>query len=307
MKKKAAILISILMVMTFAFAACGGGGSSAPAGESPDSGEASGESSDGSKYVGVWQTGEIIIVGETDAISGTPTLTLNADGTGNFADDLTVRNFTWEPTKDGFKTEGDIDLDFRYDGDTITGKIMSAEMVFTKLDENAGEVIDYVDGKAYGYGGDDPAVAACYEYMAETVAKQYDAADVSIPSVTIVSTDDTSADEILVAGDFWIFNYNIDGDTLKCVSGGNYPGVMHVSKDTYRVTDFDQVADGGGFDESAKELFGDNYDAFMDIYGDEVSREESRKLTIKDYVHYNSLEITKYQDEGWDPVELPKY
>ena len=160
-----------------------------------------------------------------------------------------------------------------------------------------------VDGTAYGYAGSDPVEAAVYKYLAEEVSKDYDDAEVHIPTVNIVHIDFTPKDEILVYGDFWIENYNVEGDTLKCVSGGHYPGMMQVSKD-YVVTDFKQAADGEDFDSSAKEIFGDYYDDFMKIYSDSDLRNELRKVTVTDYVNLNGLSVTKYQDEGWDPVEI---
>ena len=160
-----------------------------------------------------------------------------------------------------------------------------------------------VDGTAYGYAGSDPVEAAVYKYLAEEVSKDYDDAEVHIPTVNIVHIDFTPKDEILVYGDFWIENYNVEGDTLKCVSGGHYPGMMQVSKD-YVVTDFKQAADGEDFDSSAKEIFGDYYDDFMKIYSDSDLRNELRKVTVTDYVNLNGLSVTKFQDEGWDPVEI---
>ena len=160
-----------------------------------------------------------------------------------------------------------------------------------------------VDGTAYGYAGSDPVEAAVYKYLAEEVSKDYDDAEVHIPTVNIVHIDFTPKDEILVYGDFWIENYNVEGDTLKCASGGHYPGMMQVSKD-YVVTDFKQAADGEDFDSSAKEIFGDYYDDFMKIYSDSDLRNELRKVTVTDYVNLNGLSVTKYQDEGWDPVEI---
>lgn len=160
-----------------------------------------------------------------------------------------------------------------------------------------------VDGTAYGYAGSDPVEAAVYKYLAEEVSKDYDDAEVHIPTVNIVHIDFTPKDEILVYGDFWIENYNVEGDTLKCVSGGHYPGMMQVSKD-YVVTDFKQAADGEDFDSSAKEIFGDHYDDFMKIYSDSDLRNELRKVTVTDYVNLNGLSVTKFQDEGWDPVEI---
>ena len=172
-------------------------------------------------------------------------------------------------------------------------------------DSDAGEeVVDYIDGAAYGYAGDDPAEAACYQYMAEVIGKEYESGEISIPTVQIVHVDYTPEDEILMYGDFWVENYNVNGDVLECVSGGNHPGVMHVSKTDYTVTAFDQVADGADFEESAKELFGDHYDDFMAVYSDSDARNELRKITVSDYVNLNGLDINYYQDYGWDSVEL---
>ena len=116
--------------------------------------------------------------------------------------------------------------------------------------------------------------------------------------------DYTPEEEVVVYGDFWVENYNVNGDVLECVSGGNHPGVMHVSKSDYTVTAFDQVADGADFDSSAKELFGEHYDDFMAVYSDSDKRSEDRKITVSDYVNMNGLDINYYQDSGWDPVEL---
>ena len=166
-----------------------------------------------------------------------------------------------------------------------------------------------MDGAAYGYGGDDPVEIAAYKYMCEEVTKNFDAADVSIPVVTIFAEDLTNPDDVLVYGSFEVYNYTIDGDTLKCVSGGEFPGVMHMSGDQetgYTVTSFDEVASGGDFDESAKALFGDYYEDFTTVYSDDAARAENRKITVSDYVNLNGLDINYFQDEGWDPVELYK-
>ena len=165
-----------------------------------------------------------------------------------------------------------------------------------------------VDGSQYGYTGDDPVIAAIYQYLAEEVSSDYDlnADTISVPVVCVVASEEGEDGTTDVYGDFWINNYQIEGDTLKCVSGGNYPGVMHVAKDgdTYTVTSFDTVADGSDFESSAKEIFGDNYDAFMKIYSDSDAIQKERAKTLADFVKANGLEVTKYQDEGWDPIEL---
>ena len=161
-------------------------------------------------------------------------------------------------------------------------------------------------GAAYGYAGEDPVELAAYKYMVEEETKNYDKADVSIPTVTIFHEDLTDPEDVAVYGDFWIENYNIEGDTLKCVSGGNYSGIMHMTPDgdNYIVKSFDVVADGADFDASARELFGEHYEDFMKVYSDSEARAELRKITISDYVNMNGLEVTKFQDEGWDPIDL---
>ena len=174
--------------------------------------------------------------------------------------------------------------------------------------DNAEKPKAEVDGSEYGYAGTDPIEAAVYKYMAEDVSKHFDKADASIPIVNIVHVDYTNPDEVLVYGDFWVDNYNIEGDTLMCVSGGDFPGVMHVSKDGdgYTVSSFDMVGDGADFDPSAKQLFGEHYNAFMKAYSDEEARKELRTITVSDYVNLNGLAVTQYQDYGWEPVKLYK-
>ncbi|MBR0308601.1 MAG: hypothetical protein IJH92_06885 [Mogibacterium sp.] len=164
-----------------------------------------------------------------------------------------------------------------------------------------------LEGNMYGYSGTDPMELAAYKYMADVVAKNFDEADASIPVITIIEEDEANPDDVLVKGDFWIDNYNIEGDTLMSTSGGNYPGCMHMKKNddgSYEVTSFDVVADGGGFTESAKEIFGDKYDDFIAVQSDSDAREAKRLETVTVYVNANEIPCTQYQDEGWDPVKL---
>ena len=146
-----------------------------------------------------------------------------------------------------------------------------------------------------------------YEYVADELSEGYPDAEYNIPIVSIIGTDDSNASDILVWGDFWVLNYNGEGDTLKAASGGNYPGLIHLKKDgdEYEVVKMDTVADGGNFESSAKEIFGDKYDAFMKVNGDSEAREKLRAEIIANFVKANGLNFTKYQDEGWDPVDIP--
>ncbi len=293
MKKKLAILLSLAMVLTFALAACGGGGG----GDVADS-----------KYIGTWKATSASLADASEDVDSEIILTLNNDGTGTISgvDDEgaeDVSNITWSLTDGGFKTNGDAKMKFEDDGDGIKSKILGVDLHFAKVEEG-GAAAAVVDGTPYGYGGDDPVEAACYKYMATEVSKNFDAADENIPTVHIVHVDFTPEDENLVYGDFWIENYNVEGDVLKTVSGGNFPGCMHVSKADNTVTAFDVVEDGEKWDSSAKEIFGEHYDDFMKFHNDSDARDELRKVTVTDYVFYNALDAKYYQDEGWDPVEL---
>ncbi len=167
-----------------------------------------------------------------------------------------------------------------------------------------------VNGPAYGYVGDDPVQAAVYQYLVEEVAPRYDLPEgaVSIPSVQLVNEEvDADDGDAEVKGDFWIFNYVIEGDTLKMVSGGNHPGKMELIQvgSGYTVKEFEQVADGGNFESSAKDIFEEQYDTFMKVYQDDEAKESLRQQIMADYVKANGLAVTKYQDEGWDPVDIP--
>ncbi len=296
MKKKLAILLSLTMVLVFALSACGGG-----------SGSGTDDLSE-SKYVGTWVSSSLSFAGEEGDMADTFTLTLNGDGTGTLvgteADGTEeVSNITWSLTDDGFKTQGDAKMDFKDDGEGITASIFGVKLHLVRQDEDGGDAAG-ASGAAYGYAGDDPIELACYKYMAETYTENYEEAEYHIPTVNIVHEDLSQEDEYLVYGDFWIENYNGEGDVLKCASGGSYPGCMHISKDDYSVTAFDVVADGESWDSSAREIFGDSYEDFMKVYGDNDARDELRKITVSDYVNLNGLEFKYYQDEGWDPVEL---
>ena len=156
----------------------------------------------------------------------------------------------------------------------------------------------------YSYKGGDPYIGTIAQFMIENMASGYEAHDICIPCITIVDVDDSNPDDVLVWGDFWIYNYNLNGDTLECESGGNYPGLVHVQNGL--VSSFDVVADGGDYEESAREIFGDRYDKFESIHSDDTTREATRAQFISDYVKEHSLDITKYKDYGWDPVELPQ-
>ena len=146
---------------------------------------------------------------------------------------------------------------------------------------------------------------AISDYLAKEIGSQYSPGKVCVPVLMIVSTEETEDGNTLVWGDFWVFNYNLVGDTLKTVSGGNHSGLMTLHKEGngYRVTSFEQTEDGAGFEASAKRIFGKHYDVYQNMHSNENVREAVRKEQLKNWVKGNSG-ARYYQDFGWPAVEL---
>ena len=159
----------------------------------------------------------------------------------------------------------------------------------------------------YEYPGPEYFYSKLYQYMILELGPNYDSTDVTIPCPIIVYEDDLGGGSYDVYGDFWIDNYNLNGDILEYVSGGSYPGVIHMEAEDegYHIT-MEVVEDGSHFTESAKEIFGDHYDAFMKVYSDYDYKQQVRTQIIANYVAANDLDIVAYQDYGAEPVELPE-
>lgn len=162
------------------------------------------------------------------------------------------------------------------------------------------QVVNVFDSKAC-----DAAVA---NYLENVIGKQYAEGQYSISSPFVISTDNGDLQDVKVWGDFWVFNYNVSGDTLKTVSGGNHPGLMHLKKTDkgMEVTNFEVVEDGAGNLESAKKIFGDQYEAFHEINSNQEKRESIRLQFIADYAKKNNLPVKMVQDYGWPAVALPE-
>ena len=148
--------------------------------------------------------------------------------------------------------------------------------------------------------------SAIDRYMSEVFGKQYAEGEYCVPIHNIVAVDESNAADILVWGDYWVFNYNQVGDTLKCVSGGSHPGLMHLQQTDkgFEVTAFDQVEDGSSFLPTAQKIFGDKYEAFQAINSDDKKREKLRADILSAYVKKHNLTATMYQDYGWPAKKL---
>lgn len=152
-------------------------------------------------------------------------------------------------------------------------------------------------------------LTAIDDYFIKEIASHYEPAPYSVPFHNFLAVDDTDPQDILVWGDFWLLNYKQAGDTLKCVSGGNYSGKLHLRKRDdggFDVVSFEQVGDGSQYLPTAKAIFGDKFDAFQKANADEKQREEIRKSVLAAYVSKNGLPVKYYQDFGWPAVRLPE-
>ena len=143
-------------------------------------------------------------------------------------------------------------------------------------------------------------------YLADSIGSHYAKGEHCVPIHSIVRVDERNSEDILVWGDFWVFNYNQVGDTLKCVSGGSHPGLLHIrqTEKGFEVTAFDQVEDGSRYLPTAKKIFGDKFDAFKTINSDEKNRERLRAEGLATYAKKNDLAVTLYQDYGWPAKKL---
>ncbi len=161
---------------------------------------------------------------------------------------------------------------------------------------------------AYEYPGPELFYTVLYKCIADEFGQEYQPADVGIPSPVIVAVDESDKNDIKVYGDFWYYNYTLNGDTLETANGGSYPGCIHIKStdEGYEVVKTRIVEDGSNFDDSAKEIFGDYYDDFMKAHSDQELADKTRAQIIANYVAANNLAIKQYQDFGWDPVALPE-
>ena len=147
---------------------------------------------------------------------------------------------------------------------------------------------------------------AISDYLVKEIGSLYSPGELCIPVLMMVSTEEVSEDQARVWGDFWVFNYNQAGDTLKTVSGGNHSGLMTVQKqgDKLTVTSFEQTEDGADNEASAKRIFGKHFDIYQNMHSNEDVREAVRKEQLKEYVRQHNLNVRYYQDFGWPAVEF---
>ncbi|MCR5099551.1 MAG: hypothetical protein K6B14_11490 [Lachnospiraceae bacterium] len=257
-----------------------------------------------------------------DADTGaTYSVVLNEDHYGKFSfqDDVKIIWGGYEIT--------DIDNNYKYEytieGDNLMLNYDGMWLTFSKGDKPAvseaveapGALDAAADATADAFSDDGSEADAPYDpelmdainyYITNELGKMYEQSDVTIPNIILIDVDDSDENDVKAYGDFWVMIYKINGDTLETQAGGSYPGCVHLKKlaTGYSVTSMDVCEDGSSFDESAKRIFGDRYNAFMQMHSDDVSREKLRADQIAAYVKSKGILVTQYQDYGWDPKPL---
>lgn len=149
---------------------------------------------------------------------------------------------------------------------------------------------------------------AICDYLVREMGDNYSKGTLCIPTLMIVKEEKEKGNDnvLLVWGDFWVLWYNVAGDTLKCVSGGNHSGLMTLEKGDgeYKVVAMEQTVDGAGNVASAKRIFGEHYDVYKNMHSNKDVREAVRKEQLSEYVKRHGLSINYYQDYGWPAVKI---
>ena len=146
---------------------------------------------------------------------------------------------------------------------------------------------------------------AMSSYLVKEIGAHYLQGQLCIPTLLIVAEEEQGS-TTSVWCDCWVDWYNVAGDTLKTVSGGNHAGCMTVQMKNGQpvVTAFKQTVDGAGNTASAKRIFDKHYEVFQNMNGNQEVREAARKEQLGWYVRQHGLNIRFYQDYGWPAVEL---
>jgi len=144
------------------------------------------------------------------------------------------------------------------------------------------------------------------DYLVREIGPQYAQGEWCIPVLMIAAVEDCETEIAWVWGDFWVYWYNLSGDTLKTVSGGNHSGCMLIcaGEPLFDVCAFEQTVDGAGNDASAQRIFADHYDIYQNMHSNQDVREAVRREQLGEYVRRHNLPVRYYQDYGWPAVEL---
>ena len=193
--------------------------------------------------------------------------------------------------------DGSFDPESDIEEHTLLMERVNGQWLMADFDDHKADCIRYIANNRK----EQAIRQAISDYLLREIAPYYLQGDLCVPSLMMVREEDTC-----VWGDYWVFWYNISGDTLKTVSGGSHPGMMTLKYENGKpqVVDFERVEDGSRFMPTAKRIFGDYLGIFMNMHANESVREAVRREQLSEYVQQNGLNVHYYQDFGWEAKEL---
>jgi len=190
------------------------------------------------------------------------------------------------------------------------------KLIWNDADLSDGESVTFEPAPglpAYAYSGSDPIEAAVANALAEDSRAALFLTEpgyVTIPCPIIHKIETIDDTHAKVYGSFWILNYVKRGNLLVNISGGEYPGIISLEKvnGEWQMTAMEEAGNG---DDYAADIirFADGDKELEERFfsGADLESEANkaiRTLFVKAYVEANGLDITAYQDYGWEPVPL---
>jgi hypothetical protein len=193
---------------------------------------------------------------------------------------------------------------YTYETDT---KSFLETVITLEVDTQETEQIEQTLPK-FVYTGEDKAIQAICEYLAETEEEEDDENSVWIPSFVIFK-EVKSKEEYLVFGNFWSDSYKLTGNILESTNGGEMPACFHLIKDGegYQVASVEQAGDGENYAKDIKNFtkgYWGLYRRYMDHEAIQEARAKAQKEYLQMYVRDNQLDVKYFKEFGWDPVEI---
>ena len=150
----------------------------------------------------------------------------------------------------------------------------------------------------YQYAGNDAVKAALTDYVMSEFTPLEDDPDVTIPVVNVIAMDYSKDGETLVWGSFSVYNYELHGDTLVSISGGEYPGFARLKRtaDGYEVDSFEVIGEKTKNSTAVKKALGKHYNTFKKVEGDVALREKIR--TKKRVIRETVKKMEQFAENG---------
>ena len=190
--------------------------------------------------------------------------------------------------------------------ETIAGQEAAQEAAQAGDDRAQGQMLP-VTLPEFTYTGDNPAIAAIWEYRKADAMSGYGFGDqVVLPGYVIYKEVQTEG-ELLVFGNFYEYGFQLMGNVLESTSGGEMPACFHLKEtpEGYEVVSVDVTGDGAMYDEGIRE-FTKDYPEVYEMYfsGDAGACDNAMKEYVTMYVKDNNLDVKYVKEYGWDPIPL---